>query len=86
MDTNPDAFLMVYARVLRRHRKDRGLSQEELAFRAGLSMRYVSLLESGKHQPSLATMKALADALETNLTAMIAEAEGDDQGERRLPE
>ena len=85
MDTDPDAFLIAYARVLCRHRKDLGLSQEELAFRAGLSMRYVSLLESGKHQPSLGTMKALADALETSLAAMIAEAEGDDQGEGRLP-
>ncbi|UXU74563.1 helix-turn-helix domain-containing protein [Paracoccus sp. SMMA_5] len=68
---------MTYARVLRRHRKDLNLSQEELAFRAGLSMRYVSLLESGKHQPSLSTMKALADALDTNLIAMIGEAEND---------
>lgn len=65
---------MTYARVLRRHRKDMDLSQEELAFRAGLSMRYVSLLESGKHQPSLGTMKALAGALQTSLAAMIAEA------------
>ncbi|UXU80457.1 helix-turn-helix transcriptional regulator [Paracoccus sp. SMMA_5_TC] len=77
MDIDPDAFLMTYARVLRRHRKDLNLSQEELAFRAGLSMRYVSLLESGKHQPSLSTMKALADALDTNLIAMIGEAEND---------
>ncbi|KRW97776.1 helix-turn-helix domain-containing protein [Paracoccus sp. MKU1] len=75
MDTDPDTFLLAYARVLRRHRKNMDLSQEELAFRAGLSMRYVSLLESGKHQPSLGTMKALADALDTSLTAMIGEAE-----------
>ncbi|ABL69333.1 hypothetical protein PDE01_33870 [Paracoccus denitrificans] len=75
MDTDPDTFLLAYARVLRRHRKNMELSQEELAFRAGLSMRYISLLESGKHQPSLGTMKALADALDTSLTAMIGEAE-----------
>ncbi len=52
MDTDPDTFLLAYARVLRRHRKNMELSQEELAFRAGLSMRYISLLESGKHQQS----------------------------------
>lgn len=80
MNVDPAPFLLAYARVLRRHRKSMDLSQEELAFRAGLSMRYVSLLESGKHQPSLGTMKALADALDTRLTGMIAEAEGDDQG------
>lgn len=78
MDTSPHPFLVAYARVLRRHRKDTGLSQEELAFRAGLSMRYVSLLESGRHQPSLGTMKALADALGVSLAVMITEAEGHD--------
>ena len=75
MDINPDPFLMAYAKVLRRHRKGMGFSQEELAFRASLSMRYVSLLESGRHQPSLGTLKALADALGTSLTVMIGEAE-----------
>lgn len=79
MDNNPHPFLVAYARVLRRYRKDMGLSQEELAFRAGLSMRYVSLLESGRHQPSLATMKALADALGQSLATMIAEAEDHDE-------
>lgn len=77
MDADPDSLLMAYARVLRRYRKAIDLSQEELAFRAGLSMRYVSLLESGRHQPSLGTMKALSEALNTSLTTMIAEAEND---------
>ncbi|RWR05090.1 helix-turn-helix domain-containing protein [Paenirhodobacter populi] len=76
MVTDQSPLLAAYAKVLRRRRKEAGLSQEELAARAELSMRYVSLLESRKHQPSLAIMKALADVLGVTLTEMIAEAEG----------
>lgn len=68
-------ILNAFAKVLRQRRAEAGLSQEELAHRAGLSMRYVSLLESRKHQPSLATLDALARSLGTTLTAFIAEVD-----------
>lgn len=42
----------------------RGLSQEELAFRADMSVPYLSDLERGRWNPSLAVMVDLADALE----------------------
>ena len=50
--------------LLRHHRLAAGLSQEELAERAGLSARGISALESG-HRPSprLKTVRLLADAL-----------------------
>lgn len=68
-------ILNAFAKVLRQHRTRVGLSQEELAHRAGLSMRYVSLLEGRKHQPSLATLDALARSLDLTLTAFIAEVD-----------
>lgn len=74
--TDSDApILNAFAKVLRQHRTQAGLSQEELAHRAGLSMRYVSLLESRKHQPSLGTVDALARSLGLSLTAFIAEVD-----------
>ncbi|UFS64702.1 helix-turn-helix transcriptional regulator [Paracoccus denitrificans] len=74
--TDSDArILNAFAKVLRQHRTQAGLSQEELAHRAGLSMRYVSLLESRKHQPSLGTVDALARSLGLTLTAFIAEVD-----------
>ncbi|KFI28881.1 helix-turn-helix domain-containing protein [Paenirhodobacter enshiensis] len=71
--TNP--LLDSFARVLRQRRLAAGLSQEELAHRAGLSMRYVSLLESRKHMPSLDTMQGLARGLGMSLTDLVSEAE-----------
>lgn len=66
---------MAYATVLRRCRKAAGLTQEELAGEAGVSVRYVSVLEGSKHQPSLGTMSDLARALGVSLATMIADAE-----------
>ncbi len=72
-----DPLLAAFANVLRRRRQQLGLTQEELAHRAGLSMRYVSLLESRRHVPSLATLKALSDALGLRLGALAGEVEAE---------
>ncbi|AUH34423.1 hypothetical protein CUV01_14425 [Paracoccus tegillarcae] len=74
--TEPDTTILnAFAKVLRDRRREAGLSQEELAHRAGLSMRYVSLLESRRHQPSLATLHALAGSLGVSLTVLVQEVE-----------
>ena len=45
-------------------RNQRGLTQDELAKRAGLSVSYVSLLEQNKRtDPSLSTIQKIAEAL-----------------------
>lgn len=77
MAASDDPLLAAFANVLRRRRQAAGLSQEELAHRAGVSIRYVSLLESRRHQPSLATLKGLADGLETPLGAFAGEIEAE---------
>ena len=41
----------------------RGLSQQELAARTDISPSYLSLLESGRKEPSLAMIRAIAQAL-----------------------
>src|SRR5215207_3294441 len=49
---------------LRRHRTAAAFSQEELAERAGLSVRAISDLERGVHRaPRLETVRMVADAL-----------------------
>jgi transcriptional regulator with XRE-family HTH domain len=50
--------------ALRRHRH---VSQLELGLRAGVSQRHVSWIETGRAQPSRATLLALLDALEAPL-------------------
>lgn len=54
-----------FGALLRRHRRARGLTQEQLARRALVSVRAVSDLERGLHRsPRGATLELLADALE----------------------
>ena len=50
--------------ILRQLRKDRSLSQQELAQAAGVSVRTLTDLECGKvSRPRFATLRSLADAL-----------------------
>lgn len=70
-----DVLLDAFSKTLRRARTDAGLSQEELAHRAGKSIRYISLLESRKHQPSLATLKRICSGLGISMTEFVAEIE-----------
>ena len=50
--------------ILRQLRKERCLSQEELASESGYHRTYISLLERGQKNPSLRTIFELAKALE----------------------
>lgn len=53
--------------LLREWRATRGLSQLELAMRAGFSTRHVSFIETGRTQPSRQALLALADTLDIPL-------------------
>ena len=44
-------------------RKEKGLSQEELALKSGLNRPYISAIEKGKRNVSLEVMEKLAGAL-----------------------
>ena len=52
-----------FGHVLKRSRRAAGLTQEELAERAGYSVGHISKLEQGARTPSAATVQLLADAL-----------------------
>jgi transcriptional regulator with XRE-family HTH domain len=58
---------------VRRLRKAAGLTQEALAYRAGLAMRYVSGIERGEENPSLAALVKLAAALEAHPRDLFAD-------------
>ena len=76
MEEDEEQLLLdAFSRVLRRRRTEARLSQEELAHRAGKSIRYISLLESRKHQPSLATLKRICTGLGVSMTEFVGEME-----------
>ena len=53
----------IMARNLRRIRHDENLTQEELAGRAGLSMRYIGAIERGDVSASVTVLGQIAEAL-----------------------
>src|SRR5437764_4809997 len=52
-----------FAAAVRRHRRDAGLTQEELAERAGVAVPTIRNTESGRHTPQRHTFLALTGAL-----------------------
>jgi len=57
---------------LRSARGRAGLTQEQLADRAGVTTEHLQRLERGVGNPTLATVYALADILGINVTELVA--------------
>ena len=62
----------VFGQELRKARKAVSISQEKLALQVGLDRTYISMLERGLRQPSLATIFRLCEALELDSVELIA--------------
>lgn len=67
-----EIFVLIGRRV-REERKARKLSQQELADAIGTDTGHISRIENGKTQPSIAKIKAIADALGVSLAALFAD-------------
>lgn len=72
----PRRLQAVFGFAIRDFRERLGLSQEELAARAGLHRTYVGGIERGERNPSLVNLVKLAQALEVPLWQIILEMEG----------
>lgn len=68
---------VAFGRVLRRLRLEAGLTQEQVGFEAELRRTYVSILELGQQQPSLATILKLAKALDQSGQELIGLVEAE---------
>jgi transcriptional regulator with XRE-family HTH domain len=56
---------------VRRLRKHRGLTQEQLAFEARLDLTYIGGIERGRRNPSVLVLARIADALDTELVELL---------------
>lgn len=62
---------LAFGLVLRKLRKEFGLTQEDLGFEADLRRTFVSVLELGQQQPTLNTIFKLAKALKISPSDLI---------------
>lgn len=69
---------MDIGKKLQEIRKAKGLSQRELAARAGLTNGTVSLIEQNKTSPSVASLKSLLDAIPMSIADFFATVAIDD--------
>jgi transcriptional regulator with XRE-family HTH domain len=67
----------IFGGVLRRHRAALNVSQEELAFQAGVDRTFVSRLERGIRQPTVTTLIGLGVALGISAADLVRETEAE---------
>jgi transcriptional regulator with XRE-family HTH domain len=62
---------VAFGRVLKEVRERKNLSQEELAFRSGISRTYPSLLERARRQPTLSVIISVAAGLDVRADFLV---------------
>ena len=65
---------------LRKARKKAGLTQEKLAFEAGVDRTYISQLEHDKKSPTLEVLMRICAALSIKTSVLIARVERGQKG------
>jgi transcriptional regulator with XRE-family HTH domain len=76
-DDQKKATRLDIGKKLQAVRKARGLSQRELASRAGLTNGTISLIEKNKTSPSIASLKRLLDAIPMSMSEFFSSLEDD---------
>lgn len=62
---------MEFAKTFKKLRRDRGLSQSELAGRLGISKSAVNMYERGERRPDLEMIKRIADFFNVDLNYLL---------------
>ena len=73
--SDPPDLLVTFGAVVREARHRLGVSQEELAGRAGVHRTYLGGIEQGKRNLALRNIDRLARALETDMGTLLGEVE-----------
>jgi transcriptional regulator with XRE-family HTH domain len=72
---DPPAFQQALGLAVQARRHEIELTQEMLANNTSLHQRWISNVETGKRNPSYASLRRLADGLELSASELIARAE-----------
>jgi len=63
-------FTEIVAKNVKKYRTRKGISQEELAARAGFYRSYINLLETARRSPSAYTLHRVANALRVKISEL----------------
>lgn len=85
VDNAEKTLLADAGRRIREARAGQGLSLEQLARLTGISAPALSLIETGKRDPRLTTLKRISDALRVPVTVLLAEGASTAQRTSTLP-
>ena len=66
-----DSTLTSLANNVKKHRKQAGLSQEELAFQCDIDRTYISKVERGVANPSLLILVKIAETLNVRIEDLV---------------
>lgn len=72
---NADKIKIEFGLLLKQLRKEKGVSQEQLAHDSSLDRTYISMLERGIYQPSLETIFALTKSLNISPSVLVSTLE-----------
>ncbi|MDC9723718.1 MAG: helix-turn-helix transcriptional regulator [Urechidicola sp.] len=71
MESNSE-ILIKFGNIIRKLRKEQGISQEELAHRADLHRTYIGMIERAEKNITLLNIEKLAKALDVNITDLFS--------------
>lgn len=75
----PEQADQVLAALLKRLREERSITQEQLAFDAGITASALSRIERGLNSPGWMTVKRIIDALDVTLIELATDLEAANQ-------
>ena len=64
-------ILLTFGERVREIRREKGLSQEELSFKAGLHRTYIGMIERAEKYITLLNIEKMANALEVNINDLF---------------
>lgn len=65
-----ESILVLFGRNVQNHRKALGLSQEQLADRAGVHRTYIGMIERAEKNITLVNIEKIAKALNVNISEL----------------
>lgn len=64
-------ILLRFGQSVQQHRKALGLSQEQLADKAGVHRTYIGMIERAEKNITLCNMEKIAKALDTSISSLL---------------